>query len=314
MTKAQRPRSQEAEIKKIATIDIGTHSVLLLIAERVGGKVRSWVDQATLTRIGEGLGKNDVFLPESMERTLEVLKKYKKICDDQCVTNILCVGTAAFRKAKNASDFVKQVEKECGITTQIISGEREATLTWKAASTDFGENIMVVDIGGGSTEIIRHDSRKVHAVSMPIGSVVLTEKYCHSDPISETDYQKICAAIEEQLSSFDTSILRHSETLIATAGTVTTLGAIKLGMKVYKHNEVHGTKLLQAELRAIIADFKSKTIEERKKIPGLEPGRADVILSGSLILEKVAGHFGFKEITVSDRGVRWGLIYNNLTP
>ncbi len=302
---------------KLATIDIGTHSVLLLIAQKnPDGKIKVLADEATLTRIGEGMGSINNFLSSGMERTLAVLKKYKAICDQHRVEKILCVGTAAFRKAKNVADFVIQVKKETGIEIEIISGEREAALTWKAASTDFGSDIMVVDIGGGSTEVICPVSLRggqwptKQSTSIPIGSVLLTEKYCHSDPVSDADYQNICNVIEQTLPSPQPSPTRgEGKRLVATAGTATTLGAIKMKMKIYHHNEIHGSKLSLAELKKIIADFKSKTIEERKKIPGLEPGRADVILAGSLLLEKIAEHFGFQEITVSDRGVRWGLVY-----
>lgn len=293
---------------KLAAIDIGTHSVLLLVAEKKSsGKIDVLADEATLTRIGEGLGEGNKFKEGGMKRTLAVLKKYRALCDGQGVEKIVAVGTAAFRKAQNAGEFVRRAEKECGIKIEIISGEREAALTWKAASTDFGEKITVIDIGGGSTEIITPGPR---AISIPAGSVILTEKYCRSDPISNSDYQNICNAIEKSL-TFSNFALRtsHSNTLVATAGTATTLGAIKKKMKTYKHAEIHGMKISLAEIKKIIADLRAKTIEERKKIPGLEPGRADVILAGATLLKKIAEHFNFEEITISDRGVRWGVAY-----
>lgn len=292
---------------KLAAIDIGTHSVLLLIAEKnSSGKIDVLADEATLTRIGEGLWLSNHFAAAGMERTLAVLKRYRELCDQHGAEKILVVGTAAFRKAQNAAEFAAQVQKECRLEIEIISGEREAVLTWKAASTDFGEEILVVDIGGGSTEIITTGS----AVSMPIGSIVLTEKYCHSNPISDSDYKKICAAVETHLSSLNAQHMSHdAQRLIATAGTATTLGAIKKQMKTYKHAEIHGMKISLNEVEKIIAELRAKTIFDRKKIPGLEPGRADVILAGATLLKKIAEHFNFQEITVSDRGVRWGLAY-----
>ncbi|MDO8494480.1 MAG: Ppx/GppA phosphatase family protein [Deltaproteobacteria bacterium] len=306
----------------IAAIDIGTHSVLLTIAEKKSdGTIVALVEEATLTRIGEGIGSSNQFLPSGMERTLACLKKYKAICDQHSVQKIIAVGTAAFRKAQNAGDFVKQVQKECGIKIEIISGEREAALTYGAATHDFGDNILVLDIGGGSTEMITSES----AVSVPIGSVYLTEKYVHTDPISAEDFGTLSTTIDENLHGWHGNPVRglplgdgqgwsdrtreNFRLFVATAGTPTTLAAIDRKMKVYKHNEIHGSKLSLKTVQNIIADLKSKTVEERKKIPGLEPGRADVILAGALLLEKVAQHFGFQEITVSDRGVRWGLLY-----
>ncbi|MDP2600898.1 MAG: Ppx/GppA phosphatase family protein [Deltaproteobacteria bacterium] len=300
---------------KMAVIDIGTHSVLLLIAQKNSdGNITVLADEATLTRIGEKMGSMHVFIPAAMERTLAVLKKYKAICNRHGVEKIIAVGTAAFRKAQNAKDFVEEVKQKTGIAIEIISGEREAALTWKAASTDFGSDIMVIDIGGGSTEIIMGPRTGDHGPwtkSLGVGSVLLTEKYGQ-------DYDKLCEVIENELQVFPSPLegeggRRPGEgALVATAGTATTLGAIKKKMKVYHHNEIHGSKLSLDELKNIIADLRSKTIEERKKIPGLEPGRADVILAGSLLLLKTAEHFGFKEITVSDRGVRWGLLYEAL--
>ena len=291
---------------KIAAIDIGTHSVLLTIAEKKGdGTLAPIVEEATLTRIGEGMGSSNKFLPSGMNRTLTCLQNYKTICDKHRVADIVAVGTAAFRKADNAGEFVEQVQKECGIRIKIISGEQEAKLTYTAASHDFGKDIIVLDIGGGSTEIITAES----AVSIPIGSVYLTEKFVHSDPIAKIEFSQLCKIIDEKIRESCPSTSTASSQLVATAGTPTTLKAMEMKMKVYKHNEIHGSKLRLKTVQKIIADLQSKTVEERKKIPGLEPGRADVILAGALLLEKVIRYFGFEEITVSDRGVRWGLLY-----
>ena len=302
---------------KLAAIDIGTHSVLLVIIEKKSdGTLQVLEDHATLTRIGEGMGSHQVFLAGGMERTLTLLKRYKNTCDQHQVEKMIAVGTAAFRKAQNAKQFVADVKKECGIAIDIIPGEREAELTWKAASTDFGEEIAVLDIGGGSTEVIaQKENGNLFCTSMPIGSVYLTEKFVHSDPISEEEYKKICNVIDEHLNSLniDTKAHRHIDTFVATAGTATTLAAIKAKMKIYHHHEVHGSTLSLDEVTQVIKELKSKTIAERKKISGLEPGRADVILAGATLMQKVAQHFGIQTITVSDRGVRWGLIYEALS-
>lgn len=292
---------------KHAAIDIGTHSVLLLILEKQNGGMRKLADEAALTRIGEGMGHSRRFGAGGMERTLAVLQRYKDLCNRHGVEKITAVGTAAFRKAENAAEFLFQVRNECGLEIEVISGEREAQITWKAASADFGPKIMVVDVGGGSTEIITPE----RMLSLPIGSVMLTENFVCSDPVAEGEYRNICAEIENHLrrSGFDRSATQGLERLVATAGTATTLGAIHEKIKVYKHDTVHGLVLSIEEIRNIIAGLRIKTVEERKKIPGLEPGRADVILAGSLLVEKTAGHFGFNAVTVSDRGVRWGLLY-----
>lgn len=287
-------------------MDIGTNSVLLLIVEKKqDGPLNILADEATITRIGEGLSQAHQFLPASMERTLNCLRRYRALCGQHSVEKIVAVGTAAFRKAANAKEFVAQVKKECGFEVEVISGKREAALIWKSAMTDFGEEILVVDIGGGSTEIMLNEKQ---VVSLSIGSVFLTENFCHSDPISEDDYQQMSKAIEKQLINLNWKPQKAKQ-LVATAGTATTLGAIHKKMKSYKHHEIHGLKLSLTEIKKILAELKSKTVMERKKIAGLEPLRADVILSGTLLLQKIAEHFGFNVITISDRGVRWGLAY-----
>ena len=258
--------------------------------------------------MGEGVSSSGQLKPEAIRRTLTVLKSYRLLCDQNGVQKILAVGTQALRLAGNAKTFLAEVKKECGFDLQIISGEREAELTWKAASTDFGADSVVVDIGGGSTEIISCDS----AVSLPVGTVVLTEQFCHSDPVTDQEFQDLKQEIKNQLSSHPVLSTRHSRTLLAVAGTATTLAAIHQKMHIYHHSQIHGSTLPLSSLRQIIQELKSKTIEERKKILGLHPKRADVILSGAVLLEQLAEKAGVSQITISDRGLRWGLAYESL--
>lgn len=288
---------------KSAVIDIGTNSVLLLVVDRHGSPV---IDLATITRIGQGIAATEKFHPEGMRRTLESLRKYKTLCNQEGVANITVVGTAAFRKATNAVRFIDSVRQELGLNVEIISGEREASLIWKSCTQDFGENIVIVDVGGGSTEVVSHPD---HPISLPIGSVVLFEKHVTTDPISEEEYQNICDEIDLHTKLLEPFNNVTNASLVATAGSATTLSAIHKKIAVYNHSQVHGSKLTRKEIEIMIAHFKNKTLAERKKIIGLEPGRADVILIGATILKKCTEHFGAETITVSDRGVRWGLMY-----
>ena len=308
-------KMQNSKLQSKAFIDIGTNSVLLLIIDQ---NKNILADEAAITRLGEGLAQKSEFIPQAMDRTFAALEKYVKLCQQHQIDEIVAVGTAGFRKAKNSKHFVEQIKKSLGISVEIISGEKEAELTWKAASADFGENIVVIDVGGGSTEIITNLSLRgmpatKQSISLPIGSVLLTEKFCHSDPISDVDYQNLCKVIDEALPQFPSPPVGEGQgegVLVATAGTATTLAAIDLGLKEYKHSKVHGYKLSVERLKLILAELKSKTIEERKNIPGLQPGRADVILAGALILEKFSKQLRAETIIISDRGVRWGLAMN----
>jgi len=305
---------------RIATIDIGTNSVLLTIAEQnEAGEFIALHEDARITRIGQGLGENHAFLPEAMDRTLTVLKDYVAKCQKFEVSQIIAVGTAAFRRAFNAKDFVAQAKDQLGLPIEIISGEREAELSYLAAQRDFGDELLVIDIGGGSTEFIWPESGAgTKTLSLPLGSVVLHERLVHSDPISDGDYVAVQSYIMTELLTLQSSswggsaapmLQMRPPKLVALAGTATTLAAMKLKLETYSHADVHGTVLSYAELSDQVQQLRDATVAEKKQIPGIEPARADVVLEGAVLLHEAMKLFDYDEVTISDRGVRWGLIY-----
>lgn len=292
----------------IASIDIGTNAVLLLIAEGDKKKLRVIRDEARITRLGEGLHSRPLFLPQARQRTLNVLKEYRSLCDEAGVGEIIAVGTAAFRKAKNALEFIDRVLKETGIKIRIISGEEEARLSYLSATTDFGEleNLYVLDIGGGSTEIISKEG----SVSMDLGAVVLTEKIVSHDPPTDEEFQNMSTEIDQKVpGSF---FLNRAPALIGLAGSVTTLSAIKQKLPVWDGSRVQGSVLTLKDIGDMMALFRRTTNEERQTIPGMVRGREDTILAGTLILRQVMERLGVDRLTVSDRGLRYGLFYERL--
>jgi exopolyphosphatase/guanosine-5'-triphosphate,3'-diphosphate pyrophosphatase len=299
--------------KKVAAIDIGTNSVLLTIAEIDGEKAEPIYESAIITRIGEGLTTTGTFGSDAINRTLVALQDYSNICQKKSVDKIFIVGTEAMRRASNANAFIREVKKRFGLEIKIISGEREAELSFKAAEKDFGPDLLVVDIGGGSTELIsKQSSGELRCTSFQIGSVSTQEKYCKSDPINNSDLEGMINYIRAGFTN-SSDIGSGITRLVATAGTATTLAAMKLRLVEYSHSQVHGWALTRNDVQGIIDELKIRTIEERKQLPGLEPKRADVILPGGLILLTIMDKYGFKETTVSDRGVRWGIIYEQLS-
>lgn len=320
---------------RLATIDIGTNSVLLTVVERTAdGSFNTLEEQAHITRIGEGLGTNPGFVAPAMERTTQRLDTYVQRCRELEVDQIIAVGTAAFRRASNAKDYVAQVKQDIGLEIEIISGAREAELSYRAATKDFGDDLLVVDIGGGSTEFIwqkeaviaRSDSdaanSRLNALSLPLGSVVLHERLVDSDPISDTDFVALQTFILSELLNIQGSrwgggagILQQDvpNKLVALAGSATTLAAMQLQLATYSHAEVHGTVLSEAQLAAQVDQLRGLSVEQRKQVPGIEPARADVILEGAMLLHETMKLFGYDQVTISDRGVRWGLIYERLT-
>jgi exopolyphosphatase/guanosine-5'-triphosphate,3'-diphosphate pyrophosphatase len=297
----------------VASIDIGTNTVLLTVADWDGQQARVLRDEARITRLGQGLNRDPNFLPEAQERVLAVLKDYKKIADDLGAANVLAVGTAGFRKAKNAVAFVERIRREADIEVRIISGEEEARLSYLSAAHDFGdsENLYVLDIGGGSTEVIS----RAGGVSLDLGAVVLSETIVKNDPPTEVE----TARMQEQIDKVVGANLvfarragantRFAPTLIGLAGSVTTLSAIKQGLTTWDGAKVQGSILTMADVDGFISLFQKSTNAEKSKIPGMVKGREDTILAGTMILKAVMERLGVEQVTVSDRGLRFGLIY-----
>ncbi len=293
-----------------ASIDIGTNTILLLVAYWDGKHLNVLHDEARITRLGEGLHESPFFKPAAEERTLAALKEYRSLCDASGVEKITAVGTAAFRKAKNASKFVERVERETKIKIQIISGEEEARLSYLSVERDFGEthkDLVALDIGGGSTEIISRDG----GVSLPLGAVVLTESIVRHDPVMEDEFRSMKNEIDRIVGAGFPRPGRgdRAPTLIALAGSVTTLSAIKQGLTVWDGAKVQGSTLTLSDIDRMIALFKKTTVAEKKRIPGMVAGREDTILAGTLILKKVMEALGVERTLVSDRGLRFGLFY-----
>lgn len=301
----------------LAAIDVGTNTVLLLVITRAArGAPTVLADEARITRLGEGVGAHGVFCEAAMTRTLAVLRDYAALCRRHGCARILAVGTAAFRRVTNGAAFCARVERECGIRIEVIPGEREARLSHAAAARDFGDDVLVCDIGGGSTEYIWKDGDRIAAVSLPIGSVLLHEQYGHSDPIAPEDYARMQGAIAAALHAGLAPPTRDSAPpwrrparLVALAGTATTLAAMQLRLRAYHHAQVHGHGLALADVQGLRDALRTRTIAERRKLPGLEPARADVILPGAILLVETMQLLGYERVTISDRGVRWGLVY-----
>ena len=293
---------------KISTIDIGTNTALLLIAEWDGKNVKMIRDEARITRLGQGLHSHPAFLTESQERTLKVLREYRQYCTQAGVEKIIAVGTAAFRKAKNAMEFVDRVEKELGFRIRIISGEEEAQLSYLSVARDFEySNLFALDIGGGSTEIISKDG----GVSLDLGGVVLTERIVKQDPPTEDEVKKILDEIEGKIDLSNLHFSKEGKTLVALAGSVTTLSAIKQKLTTWDGAKVQGSILTLQDVEEMVTLFRKTTNEERRRIPGMVKGREDTILAGTLILRSVMEKLGVDQVIVSDRGLRFGLIYSS---
>jgi len=298
---------------KIAAIDIGTNTALLLVAEVTKqNEIIPIAQEEKIVRLGQGVDRNKYLNSEAIGRTLRAIREQVKIAEDLGAEKILISGTSAVRDAANRETLLSEIKNNFGITMQVLSGDEEAELTYFGAlsNKNLQGDILLVDIGGGSTEFIFGTQQKIkHAFSLNIGSVRLTERFIQNDPITDTEYKSIRRAVKEQLSSLKSF---DAGQLMGIAGTITTLAAMHLQMDTYDSARIDNSLLTISQAEKIVSDLKKKTLSQRRKFLGLKPERADVILAGALILLEVMQHFKFNETLVSDRGVRFGLILQEL--
>lgn len=297
--------------RRVAAIDIGTNSVLLLVASGSTESLVPVVERATITRLGEGVDHTRRLDPRAVERTLACLAEYARELGAQQVDALEVVGTSAMRDAEGGSDFVSAAEALLGVRPRTIDGLEEAALTFSGSLSglDLRGAVSVFDVGGGSTEIIHGDAQSMPApensVSLNIGSVRLFERYVRSDPATREERALVIADIQRALESAPRA--SAESTLVGVAGTVTTLAAIELELDDYDPARVHGHTLSFESVSALAERLAMLDLQARRELPGLEPKRADVIVVGAEIVRQVMLWAEKTELRVSDRGVRWGL-------
>ncbi|MDK2823033.1 MAG: exopolyphosphatase / guanosine-5-triphosphate,3-diphosphate pyrophosphatase [Clostridia bacterium] len=284
---------------KIAVIDIGTNSTRILIADYRQGNIYHLYNDLQTTRIGEGIGNSCIIKPRALERTIDCLKKYIDKCNEFNVNRIRIVATSAVRDAENKDLVKKEVFLNTGVNLEILTGEKEAKLSYLGAISDFfgdKKKYVVLDIGGGSTELIYYSSQGIQYKSVNLGAVRLSENILLKQEVSN-----ILMGLVEGL-------LPNDFILVGVGGTVTTLAAIKLELDEYDPDLVHGQELDIKEINEINNWLQSLSLNERKKVKGLQPERADIILFGIFILQKVMEKLGVTKIKVSEKDILYGMI------
>jgi exopolyphosphatase/guanosine-5'-triphosphate,3'-diphosphate pyrophosphatase len=254
----------------------------------------------------------------AQERSLAALKDFARQCDTLGADEVVVAGTSALRDAANRDDFIARVERECGWKLRVLSGAEEARYSFVAvcAGLDLkGAEVLAVDVGGGSTELIWGKDEAPSAwVTTQLGSVRLTERHVRGDPPRDQECRQLVSYVDSELAR-NCAGLRAShapQAAVGIAGTFTTLAAVAQGLKIYSPSAVHGSSLALTEVRRLIELFKSRTAAQRREIPGLEPGRADVIVAGSVLVERIMEFFSLERILISDQGVRYGILYERL--
>ncbi len=291
-----------------AVIDIGTNSVLLLLAERgADGALTVLRDQSTITRLGQGAGASGVLAVEAIERTLACLAEYRRTADSVGAA-ITAVTTEGVRMASNRGDFLGPAERVLGVPVRVLSGDEEARLSYLsvARETPEGGPLRVLDIGGGSTELVLGEGEMMlSAVSHPVGAVRLTERLVSADPPTPA---MLAAVREAALAAFRGQPVAPHPVLHALAGTATTTAALLLGLSVYDRLRVDGSRFTAAQVEALRDALASETLAQRCLRPCLERGRADVVVAGVTILLAALEHCGAGLLVVRDRGLRFALV------
>jgi exopolyphosphatase / guanosine-5'-triphosphate,3'-diphosphate pyrophosphatase len=297
--------------RRYAVIDVGTNSVKFHIGEHsADGERRTIVDRAEVTRLGEGLDETGELWDEAMVRTIEAIAGMVEAAQRNGVEAIAAVGTAGLRIAANSAEFVEAVRERAGVEIEVISAEEEARLAYLAAkaSLRFGSgSLTVFDTGGGSTEFtFGHGDRVQEQFSVNVGAVRLTEHYGLDRAIEEDTLASGFDAIAEELSVLDGRTT--PDDLVGMGGAVTNLAAVKLQLETYDPDAVQGTALDRDEVDRQIELYRTRDAEERRSIVGLQPKRAEIILAGACIVRTVLDKLGRDSLTVSDRGLRHGLL------
>ena len=298
-------------VRRYAVIDVGTNSVKFHIGEeRADGVWRKVVDRAEVTRLGEGLERSGRLGGEPMERTIAAIAAMADEARRNQVVEIASVGTAGLRLASNSGAFVDAVRARCGVEVEVIAGEEEARLAFLAATSGLNlvaGSLLVFDTGGGSTQLTFGEGRRVdERFSLNVGAVRLTERYGLDGVVSADVLTSALDAIRAELVRLDGR--PKPDAIVGMGGAVTNLAAVKHELATYDPDVVHGTALGRAEIDRQIELYRTRTADERRRIVGLQPRRAEVILAGACIVRTVLEKLGRDSLTVSDRGLRHGLL------
>ena len=292
-------------MSRVAAVDLGTNSTRLLVADVDGDRLEEVTRRLTITRLGEGVDKRRRLLPLPIARVRNCLTEYRRELEALGAERTLCIATSSVRDAENGEAFLGEIEWSYGFTTRLLSGEEEATMMIRGVTAGRPplDDVLVVDIGGGSTELVVAEGGEVaSATSLDIGCVRLTERFLGSDPPSRPELAAASGYVRSLLPPLEAG------SAIGVAGTVTTLATIDLGDADYDPERTHGHRLSLAAVDEQLERLAAMTTHERVAL-GIEPGRASVIVAGVIVLREVMAAYGLSEIEVSERDVLHGAAF-----
>ena len=297
-------------MSRVAAVDIGTNSTRLLVADVDAGTVDEVVRETRITRLGEGVDDRRRLLPVPIARVRNVLTDYRRTAEALGAERTLAIATSAIRDAENGEAFLGEIEWSYGFATQRLSGHDEALMTYRGVTSErtLTAGTVIVDIGGGSTELIagEEDGVRWHD-SLDIGSVRLTERFLHTDPPTRDELDACADATRALLAErVPDEIRARISAAVGVAGTITSIAALTLGLEDYDSERVHGSQLTSEELQQQLERLAAVPVAERRQLRPLDPERAPVIVAGAVIAREVLSFFGVGELKVSERDILEG--------
>lgn len=312
---------------RLASLDIGTNSTRLLVADCDGFQTRTVERRMVITRLGEGVDRTHRLAPEAVERTAVALAAYREVMSELEPSGVAAAATSALRDSENGEEFLDLAERSIGVRPRVLPGDEEAFLSFLGAVSDLDERpessgqMLVFDIGGGSTELMvggldvvggtngepRRDTLEVRSVD--VGCVRMSERFLTADPPSPVSVGRMESHIVGRLKPAIAGLLSARPVLaVGLAGTVTTISGINLGLEAYDTERIHHSRLSRGEVEEIFMKLASVPIEERRRVMGLEPARADIIVGGAAVLRVIMDLAGLDEILVSEKDILDGLV------
>jgi len=294
-------------VTRVAAVDIGTNSTRLLVADVEDGRVADVERKTRVTRLGEAVDERRRLLPVPVTRVRNVLTDYRRTLESLGAERTLAIATSAIRDAENGEAFLGEIEWSYGFATRLLSGHDEAQMMFRGVTSEreLGPGTIIVDIGGGSTELVAggpdgvgwHDS-------LDIGSVRLTERFLHSDPPTQGELSECATAVRALLAERVPDEIRSAtRSAVGVAGTITSLAALALGLQQYDRDRVHGFELTRDALDEQLDRLAALPVAERRRVPALDPERAPVIVAGAVIAREALAFFDLEKLEISERDI-----------
>jgi exopolyphosphatase/guanosine-5'-triphosphate,3'-diphosphate pyrophosphatase len=293
-------------VTRVAAVDLGTNSTRLLVADVDGDRLDEVVRELTITRLGEGVDERRRLLPVPIARVRNCLATYRHELEELGATRTLAIATSAVRDAENGEAFLGEIEWSYGFITRLLAGDEEAALMCRGVTAGRPplEDTLIVDIGGGSTELVLGANGGPRgSTSLDVGCVRLTERFLHSDPPSDGEMEAAAAQVRALLPPYEAG------NAIGVAGTVTTLAALDLGLEEYDPERTHGHRISRDAVDRELARLASMPLAARLEVPALEPGRAPVIVAGLVVLREVLDAYGLDDVEASERDILHGAAF-----